>query len=38
MEAYRLKVAFVHYDVLMYEGINKTVVFLNETDFKKLFF
>lgn len=36
LKAYRDKVAFVQHDVLMYEGINKTVTFLNETDFKKL--
>ncbi len=33
---YRRKVAFVQFDVLMYEGINKTIQFLNETDFKRL--
>lgn len=33
---YRKKVAFVQYDVLMYEGINKTIQFLNETQFKRL--
>ena len=33
---YRKKVAFVQFDVLMYEGINKTIQFLNETDFKRL--
>jgi histidine ammonia-lyase len=33
---YREKVAFVNHDVLMYEGINKTVDFLDNTDFRKL--
>ena len=33
---YRKNVAFVQYDVLMYEGINKTIQFLNDTDFKRL--
>ena len=33
---YRKKVAFVQYDVLMYEGINKTIQFLNETEFRRL--
>lgn len=33
---YRLKVEFVQFDVLMYEGINKTIDFLNETGFKRL--
>lgn len=33
---YRKKVAFVQYDVLMYEGINKTIQFLNETQYKRL--
>ncbi len=33
---YRKKVAFVQFDVLMYEGINKTIQFLNDTDFKRL--
>ena len=33
---YRKKVAFVQFDVLMYEGINKTIQFLNETSFKRL--
>ena len=33
---YRKTVEFVHYDVLMYEGINKTINFLNETGFKRL--
>jgi histidine ammonia-lyase len=33
---YRKKVEFVQYDVLMYEGINKTIQFLNETEFKRL--
>ncbi len=35
---YRQKVAFVNHDVLMYEGINKTVEFLNTTSIKKLEF
>lgn len=38
LKVYREKVAFVQHDVLMYEGINKTVDFLNETEFKKLVF
>jgi len=33
---YRKKVAFVQFDVLMYEGINKTIQFLNETEFRRL--
>ena len=33
---YRKKVDFVQFDVLMYEGINKTIEFLNETEMKKL--
>ena len=36
IEEYREKVAFVERDVLMYEGINKTIDFLNETNFTKL--
>ncbi|MBN1986665.1 MAG: aromatic amino acid lyase, partial [Prolixibacteraceae bacterium] len=32
---YREKVPFVNHDVLMYEGINKTVEFLNTTEIKK---
>ena len=36
LQEYRKKVAFVQFDVLMYEGINKTIQFLNETDFKRL--
>lgn len=33
---YRKTVAFVQFDVLMYEGINKTIQFLNETEFRRL--
>jgi histidine ammonia-lyase len=33
---YRTKVEFVQFDVLMYEGINKTIQFLNETETRKL--
>jgi histidine ammonia-lyase len=33
---YRKKVDFVQFDVLMYEGINKTIQFLNDTGFKRL--
>ncbi len=33
---YRKMVAFVNHDVLMYEGINKTIEFLNTTGIKKL--
>lgn len=33
---YRKKVAFVQFDVLMYEGINRTIQFLNETEFRRL--
>ena len=33
---YRKKVDFVQYDVLMYEGINKTIQFLNETGIRRL--
>jgi histidine ammonia-lyase len=33
---YRKKVAFVEHDVVMYEGINKTIEFLNETKIRKL--
>lgn len=36
LEEYREKVAFVQFDVLMYEGINKTIEFLNETGFKRI--
>ncbi len=36
MSEYRLKVGFVKSDVLMYEGINKTIEFLNETKTKRL--
>ncbi len=36
LKEYRKKVAFVERDVLMYEGINKTIDFLNETKFRKL--
>jgi histidine ammonia-lyase len=36
LQEYRKKVAFVQFDVLMYEGINKTIQFLNETEFKQL--
>jgi histidine ammonia-lyase len=35
---YRKKVAFVNHDVLMYEGINQTIEFLNQTTFKRLIF
>lgn len=35
---YRKKVAFVNHDVLMYEGINQTIEFLNHTTFKRLIF
>lgn len=35
---YRKKVAFVQHDVLMYVGINRTIGFLNETDYKELVF
>ncbi len=38
LKEYRKKVAFVQHDVLMYVGINNTVEFLNETNFKKLVF
>ena len=34
LKEYRKKVAFVEYDVLMYEGINKTIGFLNKTEMK----
>lgn len=33
---YRKDVKFVQQDVLMYKGINKTVEFLNSTDFKRI--
>ena len=33
---YRTKVEFVQFDVLMYEGINKTIRFLNETETRRL--
>jgi histidine ammonia-lyase len=36
IKEYRKKVAFVERDVLMYEGINKTVEFLNETEIRRL--
>lgn len=36
LKEYRQKVAFVEYDVLMYEGINKTIEFLNKTDFDSI--
>ena len=36
MKEYRNKVAFVERDVLMYEGINKTIEFLNETEIRRL--
>lgn len=35
---YREQVAFVNHDVLMYEGINQTIDFLNQTTFKRLIF
>jgi len=36
LKEYREKVAFVEHDVLMYEGINKTIEFLNETEIRRL--
>ncbi len=36
MKEYREKVEFVQFDVLMYEGINKTIQFLNETETRRL--
>ena len=36
MAEYRQKVDFVQFDVLMYEGINKTIEFLNETETRRL--
>ena len=36
ISAYREKVGFVQRDELMYEGINKTIRFLNETKIKRL--
>jgi len=36
LQEYRKKVEFVQFDVLMYEGINKTIQFLNETEISKL--
>jgi histidine ammonia-lyase len=36
IEEYRKKVDFVEFDVLMYEGINKTIGFLNETKIRRL--
>jgi histidine ammonia-lyase len=36
MGEYRKEVAFVQQDELMYEGINKTIGFLNQTEFKTL--
>lgn len=36
LKEYRQTVEFVHFDVLMYEGINKTIRFLNETSFRKI--
>ncbi|HKJ79511.1 MAG TPA: histidine ammonia-lyase [Prolixibacteraceae bacterium] len=36
LSEYRKKVAFVEYDVLMYEGINKTIEFLNNTGFESI--
>lgn len=36
MKEYRKKVAFVEYDVLMYEGINITIEFLNTTSFQSI--
>lgn len=36
LKEYRKKVAFVERDVLMYEGINKTIEFLNETEIRRL--
>ncbi len=36
LKEYRKEVAFVEHDVLMYEGINKTIGFLNKTEVKRL--
>lgn len=36
LKTYRKQVEFVQHDVLMYEGINKTIGFLNSTDFKRI--
>ncbi len=36
IKEYRKKVAFVERDVVMYEGINKTIEFLNETEIRRL--
>lgn len=36
LNEYRKKVAFVECDVVMYEGINKTIEFLNETEIRRL--
>ncbi len=36
LEEYRKKVDFVQFDVLMYEGINKTIEFLNNTGIRRL--
>jgi histidine ammonia-lyase len=36
LKDYRKKVKFVQQDVVMYEGINKTIEFLNATKTKRL--
>jgi histidine ammonia-lyase len=36
IKEYRKQVKFVKHDVLMYEGINKTIDFLNQTNFRRL--
>jgi histidine ammonia-lyase len=36
LKDYRKKVEFVQHDVVMYEGINRTVEFLNSTKTKRL--
>jgi histidine ammonia-lyase len=36
LKDYRKEIKFVEHDVLMYEGINKTIDFLNSTKFKRL--
>jgi histidine ammonia-lyase len=36
LKEYRETVAFVNHDVIMYEGMNKSVEFLNRTKFNKL--
>ncbi len=36
LKDYRKKVKFVEYDVVMYEGINKTIEFLNRTKFTRI--